>query len=95
MYFGQDEDLKLTTELSEKVQYSHHQTLKNGLNEAKLLMWINKLYFRDKTLCRSSNQDFCMKVIRIFNAQPVKYPTLRACWSVNKYDDHIFLMFIS
>ena len=37
VYFGQVEDLKLTTELSEKVQYSH-QTIKNGLNEAILLM---------------------------------------------------------
>ena len=36
------EDLKLTTELFEKVQYSHHQTIKNGLNEAILLMWIKK-----------------------------------------------------
>ena len=35
---------------------------------------------------------FCMKVIRIFNAQPVKYPTLRACWSVNKYVDPTFLL---
>ena len=33
-----------------------------------------------------------MKVIRIFNAQPVKYPTLRAYWSVNKYGDPIFLL---
>jgi len=32
-----------------------------------------KLCFQDKTLRLSSNQDlFCMKVIRIFNAQPVK-----------------------
>ena len=38
VYFDQGEDLKLTTELSEKVQYSHHQTIKNGLNEAILLM---------------------------------------------------------
>ena len=40
VYFGQGEDLKLTTELSEKVQYSQtiHQTIKNGLNEAILLM---------------------------------------------------------
>ena len=35
-----------------------------------------------------------MKVIRIFNAQPVKYPTLRACWSVNKYGDPIFLLHV-
>ena len=31
VYFGQGEDLKLITELSEKVQYSHHQTIRNGL----------------------------------------------------------------
>ena len=61
MYFAQGEDLKLTTELSEKVQYSHHQTIKNGLNEAVLLMWIKKkLYFRDKTLNLSSNQDLIL-----------------------------------
>jgi len=42
VYFGQAEDLKLTTELSEKVQYSHHQTIKNSLNEAILLMWTKK-----------------------------------------------------
>ena len=30
---------------------------------------------QDKTLCLSSNQDlFCMKVIRTYNAQPVKIP---------------------
>ena len=33
-----------------------------------------------------------MEVIRIFDAQPVKYPILRACWSVNKYGDPIFLL---
>jgi len=38
VYFGQGEDFKLTTELSEKVQYSHNQAIKNGLNEAILLM---------------------------------------------------------
>ena len=38
----QDEDLKLTTELSKKVQYSRNQAIKNGLNEAVLLMSINE-----------------------------------------------------
>ena len=38
VYFGQGEDFKPTTELSEKVQYSHNQAIKNGLNEAILLM---------------------------------------------------------
>ena len=38
VYFGQGDDLKLTTELSENVQCFHHETIKNGLNEAILLM---------------------------------------------------------
>ena len=38
VYFSQDEDFKLTKELTEKVQYSHNQAIKNGLNEAILLM---------------------------------------------------------
>ena len=42
VYFGQGEDLKLTTELSEKVQYSLNQAIKNGLNEAIMLMSINE-----------------------------------------------------
>ena len=42
VYFGQGEDFKLTTELSKKVQYSRNQAIKNGLNEAILLMSINK-----------------------------------------------------
>ena len=42
VYFGQGKDFKLTTELSEKVQYSRNQAIKNGLNEAILLMSINK-----------------------------------------------------
>ena len=42
LYFGQGEDFKLTTELSKKVQYSHNQEIKNGLNEAILLMPINE-----------------------------------------------------
>ena len=42
VYFGQGEDVKLTTELSEKVQYSRNQAIKNGLDEAMLLMSINK-----------------------------------------------------
>ena len=40
MYFGQGQDL-LTTELSEKVQYSRSQAIKNSLNKAILLMSIN------------------------------------------------------
>ena len=56
MYFGQD--FKLTTELSEKMQYSRNQANKNGLNEAILLMSINEAH--DKTLCLSSNQDLIL-----------------------------------
>ena len=51
VYFGQGEDFKLTTELSEKEQYSCNQAIKNGLNEAILLtcMSINEaLYFETK-----------------------------------------------
>ena len=42
VYFGQGEDFKLTSELSEKVQYFRNQAIKNGLNEAILLMTINE-----------------------------------------------------
>ena len=42
LYFGQGGDSKLTTELSKKVQYSRNQAIKNGLNEAILLMSINE-----------------------------------------------------
>ena len=41
MFFGQGEDFRLTTELSEKVQYSRNQGIKNSLNEAILPMSIN------------------------------------------------------
>ena len=42
VYFGEGEDFKLTTELSEKVQYFRNQAIKNGLNEAILLMSMNE-----------------------------------------------------
>ena len=42
MYFSQGQNFKLTTKLSEKVQYSRNQATKNSLNEAILLMSINK-----------------------------------------------------
>ena len=42
VYFGQGEDVKLPAELSEKVQYSRNQAIKNGLNEAILLTSINR-----------------------------------------------------
>ena len=42
MYFGQGQDFKPTTELSEKVQYSRNQAIKNSLNKPILLMSINE-----------------------------------------------------
>ena len=51
VYFGQGEDSKLTTELSEKKQYSQNQTIKNALNEAILLMWIKKSFTFARKLC--------------------------------------------
>ena len=42
MYFGQGEDFQLTTELSEKVQYSRNQAIKNILNEPILPAYVNK-----------------------------------------------------
>ena len=44
-YFGQGEDLKLTTELFKKVRKCRNQAIKNGLNEAILLMSINEALF--------------------------------------------------
>ena len=44
MYFSQSQDFKLTMELSEKVQYSHNQAIKNSLNEPILLMSINEAF---------------------------------------------------
>jgi len=34
--FRQGEDFKPTTKLSEKVQYSHNQAIKNGVNQTIL-----------------------------------------------------------
>ena len=60
--FGEGEDVKLTTELSEKVQYSRNQAIKNDLNEATLLMAINEalLSRQNFILCLSSNQDLIL-----------------------------------
>ena len=43
VYLGQGEEFKLTTELSEKVQYAHNQAVKNELNKAILLVWIKEV----------------------------------------------------
>ena len=51
VYFDQGEDFKLTTELSEKVQYSRNQAIKNGLNKSNTAHF-NKWSFTFKTkLC--------------------------------------------
>jgi len=42
VYFGQNEDFKLTTELSEKAQYSRNQAMKKNLNEVIMLTSINE-----------------------------------------------------
>ena len=76
MYFGQGQELKLNTELSEKVQYSRNQATKNGLNEA-MTTYVNKWSFTFKMeLCvfPVTKTYLCMKVIRIFNAQLLKIP---------------------
>ena len=38
VYLGQGEDFKLSTELTERVQYPRNQPIKNELNEAILLI---------------------------------------------------------
>ena len=53
MYFGQSQDVNLTTELSEKVQYSRNQAIKNSLNEATLLMSINEALHSRKNFASS------------------------------------------
>ena len=45
VYFTQGEDFKLTMKLSQKVHYSHNQAIKNGVNEAILLIWIKEALF--------------------------------------------------
>ena len=42
VYLGQGEDFKLTTELSEEVQYPHKLAIKNELNEAILFFFLMK-----------------------------------------------------
>ena len=42
MYFDQGQDFKLTTGLSEKVQYFRNQAIKKSVNEVILLMSKNE-----------------------------------------------------
>ena len=75
MYFDQGQDFNPTTELFEKVQYSRNQAIKSSLNEGILLMQYMKLYFQDKTLCLSGNQDLTLNEgDSNFNAQSVEIP---------------------
>ena len=78
MYFAQGKDFKLTTELSEKVQYSRNQATKNSLKEAMLLMSINEAYFPDRTLCLSGNQDLTLYEGFLMRAQPAKIPHFKS-----------------
>ena len=57
VYFGQDEDFKLSKELSEKVQYSLNQAIRNGLNGAILLIWIKEALLSRKKFGLSSYKD--------------------------------------
>ena len=74
--FGQGQDFELTTELSEKVQPSNQKQLKWN-NTA----YVNNWSFTFKIeLCvfPVTKAKLCMKVIRIFNAQPVKIPHFKS-----------------
>ena len=56
VYFGQGEDFKLTTELSEKVQYPHNQAIKNGLTEAILFIWKKEALLSRSNFCLSRGE---------------------------------------
>ena len=60
VYFGQGEDFKLITELSKKVQYSRNQAIKNGLNEAILLMSMKKALISRQNSVPLSTQDLIL-----------------------------------
>ena len=85
------------------LQANHGTVQKNAIfpqpSNQKQLKWgntayVNKWSFTFKMkLCvfRVTKTQLCMKVIRIFNTQPVK-KILRARWRVNKHGDPIFLL---
>ena len=52
--------LQVNSELSEKVQYSCNQAIKNGLNEAIQLMPINEALLSRQNFVLSSNQDLIL-----------------------------------
>ena len=81
MYFGQGPDFKLTPELSEKVQYSRNQATKNSLLNEGNTSCVNKWSFTFKIgrcVFWVTKTSLCMKVIQIFNAQPVKIPHFKS-----------------
>ena len=66
----------------------------------KRIKWSNTAYLNKRSIMfrikfcvfQVTTTSFCEKWIRILNAQPVKYPSLRASWRVNKHSDPIFLL---
>ena len=66
----------------------------------KRIKWSNTAYLNKRSFMfkikfcvfQVTTTSFCKKGIRILNAQPVKFPSLRACWRVNKHGDPIFLL---
>ena len=60
LYLSVKRATQLTSELSEKVQYSRNQATKNSLNEAILLMSINEALPSRLNLCVSGNQDLTL-----------------------------------
>jgi len=94
VYVGQGEGFKLTTELCEKVQYSHNQAITNGVNEAILLIWIKEALLKKK-VCLSSNQDVILNEgdPNFKRATRINTPIIRACWRENKLGDPTFISF--
>ena len=93
VYFGQGEDLKLTTGTFWK------SAIFPKPSNQKQLKWSNTAYFNKWSFAFKKNfvsfqetkTSFCIKVIRIFNVQPVRIPHFKN--PLNK--QAFFLMFIS
>ena len=58
--FWPRQGLQVNHELSEKVQYSRNQAIKNGLNEAILLLSINEALLSTQNFGPFSNQDLIL-----------------------------------
>ena len=101
VYFGQAEDIKLTTELSKKVQYSRNQAIKDSLNEAIVLMSINKALLSRENFAsfKLLGLNAAWRWLKFLTGIQYKYPILPPRWHVNKHSDPIFYcifwMFIS